>query len=455
MLCACHEAVDVGYNTSNTTTPDASTASTAPTAFGSPRWAIDLGTTYADTGTAIAFTSTGDVVAAGTFGGPNNSVGISTPTGFVTQRAASDGSARWTATMATLADLSYVSIAGVAIDPTDDAVVVTGNYIGSVDFGGQTLSLAEPPEPSYSDTFVARYSSTGQLQWVTGLSSMANVDGVAITTDSAGHAIVTGVFSGTVTFGSAQYSEPSGSDNASFLVAYDAAGNQLWGEGFVSSIGPSATSVTVDANDNVLIAGAFVGAASFGSGMLTSTGPAAFLARFRSDGSYLAAHVVSTDGTYPTQVVGDATGHALVQTVGSEPSLCELYAIDGSDHDLWSATIPDHSGASPQQRALAAMPSGSILSSAWDDYTASHMEVVAFDSTGHSSTSEFGSRLAGQGFSTQARATAASSSGAIAFVGDFTGTIELAGSALTAQMLVGSDVDPDPITDAFVVVVDP
>ncbi|HEY1547754.1 MAG TPA: hypothetical protein VGG28_08040, partial [Kofleriaceae bacterium] len=200
---------------------------------------------------------------------------------------------------------------------------------------------------------------------------------------------------------------------------------------------------------------AFVGPTSFGGGTLMSTGPAAFLARFHSDGSYFASHVVTTDATFPTQVVVDASGHAIVQTIATSPGPCGLFAIDGSDNDLWSASIADNAGISPQTRTLAATPSGSVLSSAWDDYTSSHMEVVAFDPTGHPGTSEFGDRVAGQGFNTQAHATATSSSGATAFVGDYTGTIQLAGSALTSQMLVGSDVDPDPVTDAFVVVVDP
>src|ERR1700753_1276576 len=112
-LCACHDAaVEVGYSAPVPGAPD---ASHTPIGFGTPRWAIDLGTTYADRGTAVAVTSTRAVVAAGTFGGPNNSIGLSTPTGFVTQRAASDGSERWTATMVTLVDQSYVWISGIAI----------------------------------------------------------------------------------------------------------------------------------------------------------------------------------------------------------------------------------------------------------------------------------------------------------------------------------------------------
>ncbi|HEX4451433.1 MAG TPA: hypothetical protein VH143_11210 [Kofleriaceae bacterium] len=451
--------MDVGYNTSNTTSPD---APGPPTAFGTPRWAIDLGTAYRDVGAAVAINSTGDVVAAGTFGGPNNSIGISTPTGFVTQRAASDGSERWTASMTTLADLSYVDVAGVAIDPTDDSVVVTGSYIGSVDFGGQTLSLDEPPEPNHSDMFLARYTSTGVLQWARGLSPTTDAAGTTIATDSAGHAIVAGPFTGgSLTFGNAEYSEPSIYDSAAFLVAYDSAGDQLWGQGFVAddgsggSNGPDVASVTVDANDDVLVTGAFRGPTSLGGVTLTSATSAAFLERFASDGSYVASHVVPTGGTYPTQVVVDTSGQVLVQTVPSTPGVCGLYAVDGSDDDLWSASLADHGDSGPQQRSLVATPSGSALSSAWIDSATSYMEVVAFDSSGHGSASQFGSRTSGQPFDTTARATAAASTGAIAFTGDFAGALQFGGSVLTNQISgAGSDVDPFS-TDVFVVLVDP
>ena len=144
------------------------------------------GTPYVDSGTGVAIDSTGDVIAAGLLGGPPDSQGIPIPTGFITKRAASDGSERWTVDIVTTADRSYLAVQGVAIDPVDDSIVVVGQCQNSIDFGGQTLVTSNMEQ----DVFVAKYSSSGELQWVSTPATSAGA--FAVTIDGAEQITVTG-----------------------------------------------------------------------------------------------------------------------------------------------------------------------------------------------------------------------------------------------------------------------
>jgi hypothetical protein len=75
------------------------------------------------------------------------------------------------------------------------------------------------------------------------------------------------------------------------------------------------------------------------------------------------------------------------------------------------------------------------------------MEQVAFDSIGRTSTSDFGQRMVQGEQDTLTRGAAAGANGTLAYVGTFSGEIELASSTLTNPGQ--SD------TDVFVVLMNP
>ncbi|HEY1816942.1 MAG TPA: hypothetical protein VGG74_31555 [Kofleriaceae bacterium] len=437
LLCACQDqhTVIVGQGAAGSAE---SAGSAAAAVVGAPRWAVALGTAYSDTGTGVAIDSTGDVVAVGVFDGPLDSQGIAIPTGFITKRAASDGSERWTAQIVTTADRSYLSVMGVAVDPTDDSIVITGDYQNSIDFGGQTV--VEPTGDGAA--FVAKYSAGGQLQWV--ITPETGATGLAVTIDSAAQITVAGTID-----------VNAGSDDGpdTFVTAYDSAGNQQWSHTLDNA---SVQAITLAANDDVVLAGDISMPASVGGAVLTpAAGASAYVTRFRNDGSYVASRVVGTQQEQATQVLATTSGQIVVQTVvdsGSNYSSSELYALDDNNDDLWSVQLADDGNYGPLIRTLAAAPSGDIVSSAWNDKGGSGaMQVVAFDEAGSSSTSEFGNRVASAPAATAANASTISATGATAYVGNFVGTVELAGSPLTSQNQTGIGAP----TDVFVVLLAP
>jgi hypothetical protein len=428
------------------------------TAVGAPRWAIQLGSIDNDWGEGVAIDSIGDVVATGEFGGSYNSQNLQPTTGFITKRVASDGSERWTVKLVNSADptTSYVGVGCVAIDPSDDSIVVIGGMNGTVDFGGQTLSS--------NTMFLAKYSTSGQLQWVRGLGENDGMYGTSMAIDNTGDIAMAGGFGGTLELGSAAYTVPP-NDQGGFVMEFDPSGNQLWGTAFPGTDmgGPVPQLLALDANDDVLLAGGAV-LASVGGATLTPKPYDSFLARFRKDGLYLASQLVSPGPNVESGVSSltvDVDDHVVLQLselgepVGSGWGHETLHAFDDNGHAVWSTTLADNGDGAPQLRTLVTMPNGHIVSSAWDDgpYDADdpsavtgEMEQVALDASGHTSTADFGHRMLGGEQATRTNGAAAGANGTLAYVGTFSGEIELANGPL---MNPGqSD------TDAFIVLLD-
>ncbi|WP_374448613.1 SBBP repeat-containing protein, partial [Stella sp.] len=87
---------------------------------------------------------------------------------------------------------------GIALDGSGNSYV-TGYFSGTVDFDG--AGSVPPLVAAYTDHFVAKYDSDGNLLWVRN-SGSSNSDelGRGIAVDGSGKSYVTGYFSGTVDF---------------------------------------------------------------------------------------------------------------------------------------------------------------------------------------------------------------------------------------------------------------
>src|SRR4029453_9449111 len=77
----------------------------------------------------------------------------------------------------------------LAVDDSG-AIVVTGYFKGTADFGGGALTSA-----GSNAIFVAKYAGTdGRYQWAQGLGGTLDDRGADIATDSGGNVVVTGTF---------------------------------------------------------------------------------------------------------------------------------------------------------------------------------------------------------------------------------------------------------------------
>jgi hypothetical protein len=171
---------------------------------------------------------------------------------------------------------------------TDKAgyIYITGWYGGTLTFGSSTISTI------YSDAFVVKYDSNGNVIWAkttVPLNNSCEAQAYSITTDASCNIYITGYFGGTENFGTFAV---NCNYVSAFLTKYDSAGNALWAKQSNLIKGVYAASegfsVAVDGHNDVYITGDFEDTISFGIDTLRN-GPKtnAFLTKYNSAGSLL------------------------------------------------------------------------------------------------------------------------------------------------------------------------
>lgn len=166
-------------------------------AAGNAGWRVQLGGTGDDAANALALTSDGRVVLGGVSNGGQTDFGggtLSSATpGYdaVAGLYTSSGTAEWTKRWG---DAGNVDVRRVAVDPTQDDVLLTGSIrlSASADFGGGPLSA------NYGG-FVVRLTKAGN--YLAGKAFESFQEQRAIAVDASGNALVGGVFTNVVDFG--------------------------------------------------------------------------------------------------------------------------------------------------------------------------------------------------------------------------------------------------------------
>ncbi|MDD2942449.1 MAG: hypothetical protein PHC51_05710 [bacterium] len=213
----------------------------------------------------------------------------------------SDGNYLWGASFG--ANSMYDSGAELAITPTDE-VYVTGRFGGTVDFdtGAGTYNRTSS---GTSDIYVSKWSSAGVWQWTRTFGGATGEYPMAITSDSSGAAILTGLFLGTVDFdpGAGVYNLTDATGTR-FILKLTAAGNFSWAK----ASGGLSYAIGTDSYDRVYNAGNYSGNVDFdpgaGDDTLTANGTSdAFLSVFSSSGSYLGSKVFTGEGLSETKAV--------------------------------------------------------------------------------------------------------------------------------------------------------
>lgn len=148
----------------------------------------------------------------------------------------------------------------VAIDELDNPII-TGQFQGTANFSGTTLTSMINPNTSFSsfDVFVAKYSSTGNVTWVNKGSAKYDDRGLDIITDSQNNIYVCGQFSDTIQF---QNTHNNQIMNASFIIKYNSTGNEQWLRK-ASGVFSIPYSMVMDNANKIYIAGDFQGTFTF------------------------------------------------------------------------------------------------------------------------------------------------------------------------------------------------
>lgn len=169
---------------------------------------------------------------------------------------------------------------GVAVDGEGN-VLVTGAFGGTIDFGA-----GEPMQSAGSqDLFVVKLSSAGDLIWQGRFGDTYNQRGEAIAADAQGNITVCGSFEGALDFDMDPISSQGGYDT--FVVSFDPNGNVRWKKRFGDSAMQYCEGVAVSQGGDVLMTGQFSGSITFQSTLSSPTDPDSYVAKLDKDGNIL------------------------------------------------------------------------------------------------------------------------------------------------------------------------
>lgn len=233
--------------------------------------------------------------------------------------------------------------AGIALDQQDNFYFTASFTPQTIIIGNQTLTNRS----AYAGTgvggngFVAKFSRTGDLLWAREIGGTRFDNANTCTADANGNVFVTGAFSSPNIDlnGVVLTNSPQNTNTAScFLAKYDPQGNLLWAR--QSSYGAATvsagsqvngTSVAVDADDNVWLAGTFNASnAIFGSNVLVNpeySGPGStifqdFLVKYDNAGNVLWAKMAEVHGNDDSPLNGLPPNPCIGVDAGSNTFFC-------------------------------------------------------------------------------------------------------------------------------------
>ena len=192
---------------------------------------------------------------------------------FVAKFDATDGSVVWARSVG---GGSYEYAGGVAVDLSDNGVIIGGRFRSTAYFGGVTLNASG----GLYNGFVAKYSNGGGFEWVRQITSEIDTFdqaqqlrnfGIGSFPAPAGGAVVTGAFAGTANFDGPSLTSQGGPID-SFVARYSTDGTCVWARRQGSGNLDYAGDVCVTGTGRVVATGEFNSEAHFDGLTLTESG---------------------------------------------------------------------------------------------------------------------------------------------------------------------------------------
>lgn len=189
-------------------------------------------------------------------------------------------------------------------------VYVTGNFIGSVDFGGGALSSNACC--FFEDMFALKLDPQGNFMWAKDFGDGAAQTARGIVADAQGNVVMVGDYQGDVDFGGGVLAATPGGGIDLFVAKFTTTGGHVWSKRFGDAADQSAEEVVLDGAGNVIITGYASGSIDFGTGALTATGTkAALVAKLSAGGDPMWAAIYG-DEARGLGVDVDAAGEVAV-----------------------------------------------------------------------------------------------------------------------------------------------
>lgn len=280
--------------------------------------------------------------------------------------------------VAQIGGLNAESVFGITA--TDDGrACITGTFISTVEFGNETRPNMLD-SGGYSDIFVSCYESDGQPAFATHFGvTQKNDQPRAIAAMPGGDVLVTGFFSDTFGKEPGQILQAPGRSNANvFLARLDNTGATVWARSYGGLQTDNGRALAVDADGNILLAGAFQGLLPYtedgvGHKMASAGLRDAFLLKLNPDGDIIwgrrfggaksdEAFAVTTTSSGTIVVAGTFAGAAsaddgpAVEAVGYNDVFLQAWSPDGEM--MWTRSFGG--GGQEYIGGLAATDDGSV-----------------------------------------------------------------------------------------------
>ncbi len=151
-------------------------------------------------------------------------------------------------------------------------VLLTGQFEGSLDFGGDVL-VAEKVDFSRPDIFVAKLDAGGSHLWSKRFGDAEAQYGAEIRADSAGNVVLVGGFEGSIDFGGEALTAAMVDLNVPdiFVAKFDPAGAHLWSRRYGDEANQGVSALAIDSGQNILLTGDNAGTFDFGGDPLNAT----------------------------------------------------------------------------------------------------------------------------------------------------------------------------------------
>ena len=151
---------------------------------------------------------------------------------------------------------------------------------------GGTVAIRSLTDSGGVNIFVAKYDSSGNVQWAKSATGNGYDYSYGICTDSNSNVYITGMFQGSIIFGSSTLTNSVYYYYNIFLAKYDSDGNVLWAKGMGEGEFNVGQGICTDVSGNVYITGFFQDKIIFGNDTLIYHGvEAIFLAKIDAYGN--------------------------------------------------------------------------------------------------------------------------------------------------------------------------
>ncbi|MDI3289551.1 hypothetical protein [Polyangium sp. 15x6] len=239
---------------------------------GVPVWAKGFGdgSTMPKLATTLAVDSKGNTIIAGYFDGslefiPGQPLNAMGGRDIFLAKLDKDGNTLWSKRLGngSPGDPPNHLLCRVVVDHLDNIVLETA-FSGTMSLGAP---LPDQASPGNRAILLAKFDTNGAPLWqkVFG-AAYTEQRSRALAVDSKNNILLTGDMAGTVNFGGEPLSTSSNSDPDLFVAKFAPNGEHLWSLRSGSVTSQEGKAIAVDAADNVIVTGSFLGVLSFGVG---------------------------------------------------------------------------------------------------------------------------------------------------------------------------------------------